>query len=104
MLPQQEQVIDEQAALADYLNRVRRRAQEQVVEEKTVLEQNDWRTRVVEEKTALDEKIERLTQFQNGDATLSTGEHGRLARQKAYMLLYSRVLRERIDEFQRLPQ
>jgi hypothetical protein len=56
--------------------------------------------RVVEEKRELDEKIEKLTAFLIGAAVVvPSAEVERLFRQLGIMLLYSRVLGDRIVHF-----
>ena len=57
--------------------------------------------RVVDEKSALDEKISKLVEFMDSDASevLSLNEEDDLEEQLEYMQKYSEVLGHRISKF-----
>lgn len=57
--------------------------------------------RVIEEKQELDNRINKLSSFfdTNIFSSINKDEQGRLIRQYEYMKLYSKVLSERIENF-----
>ncbi len=61
-----------------------------------------FQQRVVDEKTELDDKLKKLSEFGKSSffQTLPPEEQGRLNRQHSIMEEYSRILGERIAEFQ----